>query len=106
MSNPISEIRMPILRSLGLIGLCVLAGCGSDSPALPPVSGTVLMDGKPLAGAHIRFVPQGDTLGHGGAGDTELVTQVRAQMRMASRSGQLSMQSKSPRARQLATDFS
>ena len=61
---------MSMTRSLGLIGLCVLAGCGSAEPALPLVSGTVLLDGKPLAGAHIRFIPQGETLGHGGTGNT------------------------------------
>lgn len=58
------------LRSLQLFGgcLCVLmltTGCGSDTPQLVPVSGSVTLDGQPLAGATVIFHPQvaagGDT---------------------------------------------
>jgi hypothetical protein len=62
---------MPFSRFLGLLGMCVLAGCNSGGPALTPVSGTVTLDKKPFAGAQVRFLPQGDTLGHGGAGSTD-----------------------------------
>ena len=40
------------------LALCVLPGCGGggpDRPTMAPVSGTVTLDGKPLAGANIRF---------------------------------------------------
>jgi hypothetical protein len=62
---------MNIVRSLGLTGLCILAGCNSDSgPALTPVSGTVTLGDQPFAGAQVKFRPQGETLGHGGTGTT------------------------------------
>ncbi len=37
---------------------CQFAGC-SEPPQLLPVSGTVLIDGEPLSGGTIRFVPEG-----------------------------------------------
>jgi hypothetical protein len=40
---------------LGLLGLAV-AGCSSSGPAPVTVSGTVTLDGKPLAGAILEFV--------------------------------------------------
>lgn len=36
----------------------VLSGCGAGGPELIPVSGTVRMDGKPLADAQVRFIPE------------------------------------------------
>jgi len=41
--------------------LAVVAGCGkpSDYPDLFPVSGSVTMDGQPLDGARVSFVPNG-----------------------------------------------
>ncbi|QEG14278.1 carboxypeptidase regulatory-like domain-containing protein [Gimesia maris] len=39
---------------------CMLTACGGapdDQPKLAPVSGTVTMDGAPLAGAFVRFYP-------------------------------------------------
>ena len=54
--------------------LCVLAALASGGcdrgPALPkavPVGGTVTLDGKPLAGATIRFTPIENTRGTGAA---------------------------------------
>jgi hypothetical protein len=44
-----------------------LAGCGSS--ATTPVEGTVLLDGKPLAGASIQFIPQGK--GRDATGETD-----------------------------------
>jgi hypothetical protein len=35
-----------------------VAGCGSDRPPLVPVSGQVLIDGKPLTLGYIRFIPE------------------------------------------------
>ena len=64
--------------NLSVILLCVatflIAGCGrSDLPELGTVSGTVSLDGKPLADAIVNFTPeqggrpstgQTDTTGH------------------------------------------
>jgi hypothetical protein len=59
-------------RLLILLGLSVLTGCrNSNEPALSPVSGAVTQEGKPLAGVQVRFIPQGVTQGHGGAGTTD-----------------------------------
>ncbi len=63
---------MPFWRLLLLLGLSVLTGCkNSTEPVLTPVSGTVTLETKPLAGVQVRFIPQGTTLGHGGAGTTD-----------------------------------
>jgi hypothetical protein len=35
----------------------MLAGCGSSGSGLVPVSGTVTLEGKPLAGAQVSFAP-------------------------------------------------
>ena len=54
--------------------LFFLAGCGQRNPNLPaqyPVSGTVTLDGKPLAGAGVMFLPRGDTRGTGAMGTTD-----------------------------------
>lgn len=51
-----------------LIGL-LAAGCGGSS-AETPVSGTVTLDGDPLAGAAVVFRPTGGTPGNGGTGVT------------------------------------
>lgn len=49
-----------------LTGLLALAaGCGG-SAGLVPVSGTVRLDGQPLAQASLRFVPDGDARTHWG----------------------------------------
>jgi hypothetical protein len=43
----------------GIICVVVLAGCGgSDLPELGQVTGTVKMDGNPLAGATVTFAPE------------------------------------------------
>jgi hypothetical protein len=56
---------------LGVFLLGVFTGC-SSGPALTPVSGTVTdADGKPFDGALVRFIPQGETEGHGGWGRTD-----------------------------------
>lgn len=40
--------------------LLILVGCGKSGPELP-VSGTVTLDGNPVADALVRFYPDGDT---------------------------------------------
>lgn len=49
-----------IVRCLGICGILVgLVGCGggADTPDLGDVSGTILLDGKPLADASVEFTP-------------------------------------------------
>ncbi|MBM4010692.1 MAG: hypothetical protein ACKO4Z_12955 [Planctomycetota bacterium] len=63
-----------VIRRLGSVVLLLLASCGgcNKSPfALVPVSGTVLLDGKPLAGGVINFQPIATgTSTNGGPGST------------------------------------
>jgi len=61
---------MWILRSLMLCSpviLLVSGGCGSKKTV--PVEGTVVMDGQPLAGAAVSFVPLGE--GRSARGETD-----------------------------------
>lgn len=45
---------------LGCLALIVsVGGCGEGRPQRVPVSGQVLIDGKPLTVGYIRFVPEG-----------------------------------------------
>ncbi len=53
--------RSPLVASAVIaLGGLLLAGCGpsSDVPKLAPVHGVVTMDGKPLANATVRFIPE------------------------------------------------
>ena len=49
-------------RSLGyvLLILVVAVGCSDGRPKRVPVSGQVLIDGKPVEGGSIQFIPEGD----------------------------------------------
>lgn len=54
--------------------MVAVVGCGrnaSDLPKLAPVAGTVTLDGKPLSGATVVFVPTGSTHGTGANGRTD-----------------------------------
>ena len=53
-----------------LLGLVLILGCGESKYA--PVSGTVTMDGDPLADVLVTFQPAGDTMnpGPGSSGRT------------------------------------
>jgi hypothetical protein len=54
--------------------LLAAAGCGSGQKsivALVPASGTVTIDGTPLAEAVVQFIPMGDTKGQGGSALTD-----------------------------------
>ncbi|MDR3633257.1 MAG: carboxypeptidase-like regulatory domain-containing protein [Isosphaeraceae bacterium] len=48
------------MRTRFLLGvtLAFLGGCGDGGPSLVPVSGTATVNGKPLEGASILFVPE------------------------------------------------
>ena len=67
-----------------LLGIACLAvvGCTKEAglPELVPVSGTVTLDGKPVSGANVTFMPSGTTRGSGADGrtDAEGVYQLRA----------------------------
>lgn len=59
-----------------LLILCVVAGCSSSSSAPPElpssiVTGLVSLDGKPVIGAQVVFVPIEDTKGFGGSTITD-----------------------------------
>jgi len=53
----------------GLLFTCVLVGCGSDLPKTVPVTGTVTLDGKPLAGATVNLVSDEGSIPSGGTTD-------------------------------------
>ncbi len=65
MKTPGSVWAAPWTAAL-VLGLLVLgSGCNSyDGPPLHPVSGTVTLDGQPLANAGVMFLPRGDTRGN------------------------------------------
>ena len=58
----------------GLLLPVVLLGCGggdSDLPGLVPVSGVVTLDGKPVGGVDVTFIPVGSTAGGISYGHTD-----------------------------------
>lgn len=63
----------------GLIGVFVaavvgLSGCGegvTQSDTAIPVAGTITLDGKPLEGAGVTFIPLAADQGQGGVGSTD-----------------------------------
>jgi hypothetical protein len=52
--RPLSRFLLTVTALLGL----AVAGCGSDSVQVAPVSGTVTMNGDPLPGATVIFRPK------------------------------------------------
>jgi hypothetical protein len=63
------------MRIAILAGCLILFGCTGKDPAGPklvPVSGAVSLNGKPVAGATVTFVPAGDTKGFGSKGKTDV----------------------------------
>jgi hypothetical protein len=67
-----APLSWPILATSAALGMLTLAGCG-DSDELPrePVSGTVTLDGKPLASGLITFQPEGTDIATQGGGPIE-----------------------------------
>ena len=54
-----------LLSATFLAAVTLLAGCGEDLPELVNVTGTVTMDGKPLANATVIFEPENDRASQG-----------------------------------------
>ena len=54
----------PALAGLGLVVAVALVGCARVPPPVTDAEGTLLLDGKPLPGAEVEFVPE---LAHFGA---------------------------------------
>lgn len=48
----------PAVLMMG-VGLATLVGCGGGGPAVETVTGVVLLDGQPVEGATVSFVPAG-----------------------------------------------
>lgn len=70
MPQTIFILRSTTATSALLLGfaLSLLSGCGDGRPSRVPVSGRVMIDGKPLAKAGVRFYPTG---GRSSAGKTD-----------------------------------
>jgi hypothetical protein len=53
--------------------LAITLGCGTtpSGPPLVPAEGLVILDDKPLSGATITFIPQGETAGQAGVGTSD-----------------------------------
>ena len=65
-------MRIGLPFRVAVLAAC-LVGCarGPDGPTLVPVSGTVTLEGKPLSGALVTFIPTGDTRGTDVSGRTD-----------------------------------
>lgn len=49
----------PLFRVMSLMAIfAMIPGCGPDYPETIPVSGTVTLDGQPVAGAAVVFTPE------------------------------------------------
>tara|TARA_R100000789_G_scaffold100375_1_gene110180 strand:+ start:29926 stop:30381 length:456 start_codon:yes stop_codon:yes gene_type:complete len=67
---------MNFLDFIVCLAVITAVGCSAEkSDNIPelliPVTGTVQMDGKPLGGTAVKFLPQGDTKGKGGYAITD-----------------------------------
>ena len=61
-------MNVMLKHNLRLLCLLCVVGCGPKYPNLPaqyPVTGTIKLDGKPLGGAGIMYLPRGETRGNG-----------------------------------------
>jgi hypothetical protein len=68
------NLQINKMRLTALCFVLALAGCAAkstDQTKITPVSGVVALDGKPVAGATISFIPTGSTPGVGARGRTD-----------------------------------
>lgn len=61
---------MSRLKTAALALVVLTAGCSSNGPPLVPVSGKVTLDGKPLGGKTLKFLPEPGTPGQGAGATT------------------------------------
>ena len=72
---------------LAPVFVVVLAGCGGNpGPVTAPVSGTVTLDGKPLAGAVVNFAAEG-FIGSGKTGSDGTYSLVQGAASVRTKSG-------------------
>lgn len=62
---------MRITPALSGLVLVAVVGCGDGGPPLVPVNGRVTLDGKPLAGKTVKFIPDASTPGQGAGANTD-----------------------------------
>ena len=79
----------PLSPLLVVSNLVLLSACSSapEGPKLVPATGTVTLDGKPLAAADIMFLAQGETKGNGGVGRTDAAGKFELQTHDRQRKG-------------------
>jgi hypothetical protein len=70
------DLRMIRNLSFVMAMTCVFSGCGEgviepNWPDAVACAGTVTMDGKPLSGVRVLFIPDVSTNGQGGSGTTD-----------------------------------
>jgi hypothetical protein len=66
-----ARIRWTAAACLGLLSLCAVCGCGKTYTLNNDVEGTLKVDGIPLVGVVIDFVPQGTEALPVSTGDTD-----------------------------------
>ena len=67
MNGGCQRLALAVLGSVALV-----CGCNKTvDPTLVPVSGTVTVQGQPLANATVTFIPKDGTPGFGGVGKTD-----------------------------------
>lgn len=85
-----SQLVLPSRAVAALFSLLAVTLLGCGGPRTSAVEGVVLLDGKPLVGAAIQFVPQGT--GQGANGETD-------------KNGEFSMSTFKPRDGVVAGDY-
>ena len=61
----LGRVFLPVLMALASVPGC--AETRTSGVPIVPTTGTVTLDGRPIAGAHLEFIPVGDTRGQGGS---------------------------------------
>lgn len=58
------DYRMHVACLVGLLAVCLVnaLGCGPAGPVVHMIKGVVTLDGEPVSGASVVFVPEGDGL--------------------------------------------
>lgn len=66
-----ASVMKRLLVCVSLLASVLVVGCGPAGPKLVSVKGKVMLDGKPLAGKTLLFVPDAATGGMGAGGTTK-----------------------------------